>query len=205
MNSELENERNEKNEHGLSDGLSELVNEKLPYDELEASELLSSELFDELLSERLFDERKTDRLLLGHGHLESIINIRDSTENYLSALDDDELQDYLEGTKQEQTILENDLHKVKREIEIRTMQSKLNKEKQRDSIRQYFPTPVILALANSNQYYGVFDNGAQAVEWMDKQPLNMRLRFEILSLRTINKLRPSASDWYDCETDDEFN
>ena len=106
MNSELQNE---KNEHGLSDGLSELISEKLPYDEPEASELLSSELFNELLSERLFDERKTERLLLGHGHLDSIINIRDSTENYLSALDDDELQDYLEGTKHEQTILENDL------------------------------------------------------------------------------------------------
>ena len=201
MNSELQNE---KNEHGLSDGLSELISEKLPYDEPEASELLSSELFNELLSERLFDERKTERLLLGHGHLDSIINIRDSTENYLSALDDDELQDYLEGTKHEQTILENDLLKVKREIAIRTEQNKLDKEKQRDSIREHFPTPVILALANSNQYYGVFDNGTQAVEWMDKQPLNMRLRFEIFSLRTINKSRPNSSDWYDCETDDEF-
>ena len=37
MNSELQNE---KNEHGLSDGLSELISEKLPYDEPEASELL---------------------------------------------------------------------------------------------------------------------------------------------------------------------
>ena len=124
------------------------------------------------------------------------INVDDSFEVYLSMMTDQELEEYLADAEFSQSQTEKDITKVKREMAIRREQSDSEQNKRRDFIVQEFTTPVILLLSGSDRHYGVFANGAEACEWIEAQPQNLRLRFSIIRLRTPKKNRFNSDDWF---------
>lgn len=124
------------------------------------------------------------------------INVDDSFEVYLSMMTDQELEEYLADAEFSQSQTEKDITKVKREMAIRREQSDNEQNKRRDFIAQEFTTPVILLLSGGDRYYGVFANGAEACEWIEAQPQNLRLRFSVIRLRTPKKNRFNSDDWF---------
>ena len=69
------------------------------------------------------------------------------------------------------------------------------------------PTPVILLLPaplqGEPQYYGAFENGKVAKEWISRQP--SYLRFVIISLRNPDRARPNSEDWYFVHGESDFD
>ena len=124
------------------------------------------------------------------------INVDDSFEVYLSMMTDEELEEYLADAEFSQSQTEKDITKVKREMAIRREQSDSEQNKRRDFIVQEFTTPVILLLSGGDRHYGVFANGAEACEWIEAQPRNLRLRFSVIRLRTPKKNRFNSDDWF---------
>lgn len=144
----------------------------------------------------MISEKKTD----------PTINVDDSFEVYLSMMTDEELDEYLVDTELSQHQTEKDIAKVKREIAVRKEQSDSEQNKRRDFIAQEFTTPVILLLSGGDRHYGVFANGAEACEWIEAQPRNLKLRFSVIRLRTPKKNRFNSDDWFfDREDFTEFN
>lgn len=158
---------------------------------------------DNFLSEKLFNS-KSDDLSTTTIPKDWIINTRDTTEVFISTLDDYELEEYLEDIEYDRTLIENDSLKVQREISFRKSKRIKEKEQQKNEIKDGFSTPVILVLSGTDRYYGLFTNGAEAIEWIDKQPLNLRLRFSFLRLRSKEISRPDVMDWYFSDTNSEF-
>lgn len=134
----------------------------------------------------MISEKKTD----------PTINVDDSFEVYLSMMTDEELEEYLADAEFSQNQTEKDITKVKREMAIRREQSDNEQNKRRDFIAQEFTTPVILLLSGGDRHYGVFANGAEACEWIEAQPRNLRLRFSVIRLRTPKKNRFNSDDWF---------
>ena len=139
-----------------------------------------------------------------------IFNIPTETHNSLevsiSEMEDYELSEYLGDIKENQILIERELSVVNKEIAFRKAQSENEVKKRRDFVIQEFRTPVILVLSGSDRHYGVFANGAEACEWIEAQPQNLRLRFNIIRLRTKEKNRPELNDWYfDIEDSTEFS
>lgn len=158
---------------------------------------------DNFLSEKLFNS-KSDDLSTTTIPKDWIINTRDTTEVFISTLDDYELEEYLEDIEYDRTLIENDSLKVQREISFRKSKRIQEKEQRKNEIKDGFSTPVILVLSGTDRYYGLFTNGAEAIEWIDKQPLNLRLRFSFLRLRSKEISRPDVMDWYFSDTNSEF-
>lgn len=119
---------------------------------------------------------------------------------------DEELEEYLADAEFSQNQTEKDITKVKREMAIRREQGDSEQNKRRDFIVQEFTTPVILLLSGGDRHYGVFANGAEACEWIEAQPQNLRLRFSVVRLRTPKKNRFNSDDWFfDRDDATEFN
>jgi len=76
-----------------------------------------------------------------------------------------------------------------------------------DEPKTYCPTPVIVILPAPSQgepqYYGPFENGDVAQQWISKQP--NYLRFGIIPLRNTERDRPNSDDWYFVRSDDDFD
>lgn len=76
-----------------------------------------------------------------------------------------------------------------------------------DEPKTYCPTPVIVILSTApntpHQYYGPFENGDVAQQWISKQP--NYLRFGIIPLRNTERDRPNNDDWYFVHSDDDFD
>lgn len=144
--------------------------------------------------------------MISEKNTDPTINVRDSFEVFLSMMTDEELDEYLVDIELSQQQNIKDIAQVKREIVIRKEQSDSEQNKRRDFITQEFTTPVILLLSGGDRYYGVFANGAEACEWIEAQPQNLRLRFSVIRLRTPKKNRFNSDDWFfDKDDPTEFN
>ncbi len=91
--------------------------------------------------------------------------------------------------------------------EITTQQIISEDREDRDFLSFLSNTQVILLLPapsqGEEQYYGVFENGIIAKEWISKQP--SYLRFTIIPLRNPDRARPNSEDWYYVRGESDFD
>ena len=91
--------------------------------------------------------------------------------------------------------------------EITTQQIISEDREDRDFLSFLSDTQVILLLPaplqGEPQYYGAFENGKVAKEWISRQP--SYLRFVIISLRNPDRARPNSEDWYFVHGESDFD
>jgi len=106
-------------------------------------------------------------------------------------------------SEDEYTLL-TELHEAKIAID-----ALVQKEKQRTHIRETMKTPLVLRLQvtaySRERVYGVFANGAEALDWIDAQE-NKSLSFTLIPLRSPHRTRLTSDDWYGdhCDSDADF-
>ena len=91
--------------------------------------------------------------------------------------------------------------------EMTTQQIISEDREDRDFFSSLSDTPVILLLPapmqGTEQYYGPFENGIIAKEWISRQP--SYLRFTIIPLRNPDRARPDSNDWYFVQGESDFD